>query len=82
MFVIRSNVPVPSPMPSRQVPVYPLGDMKVGDSIAVPAPGGPDALAKTARQLYYAVQNQRRKHRDRKYTVRHQGDFVGIWRTA
>lgn len=82
MFVIRSNVPIPSPMPSRQLPVYPLADMKVGDSIAIPAPGGPDALAMTARRGYYAVQNYRRKHRGSKFTVRHQGDFIGIWRTA
>lgn len=82
MFVIRSNVPVPSPMPSKQVSVYPLSAMQVGDSFSIPVPGGPDGLAETARKAYYAVQNFRRKHRDRKFTVRHQAEFVGVWRTA
>ena len=82
MFEIQHGVPVPSPTRVGPAPLYPLRKMKVGDSFSIPAPGGPDELAKTAYRAFFAVQNVRRKDRSLQFKVRRQGDHVGVWRTA
>lgn len=82
MLVIERDVPLPSPARGGRPPIYPFRDMKVGDSFYIPAPDGPDDLAKTAYRAYYAVQGVRKGNRELHFAVRRQGDRVGIWRTA
>lgn len=82
MFAIEQDVPLPVAARSGRVPIYPLRQMGVGDSFFVPAPHGPDDLAKKAYRLYFAVQNVRRQNRQLQFAVRRQGDRVGVWRTA
>ena len=82
MFVIERDIPIPSVALSGRVPLYPLRQMTVGESFFIPAPDGPDDLAKTAYRAYFAVQNVRRKNRQLQFAVRRQGDRVGVWRTA
>ena len=82
MFEIQRDVPVPTAARGGRPSIYPFRDMAVGDSFAVPAPGGPADIAKTAERLYFAVQYARRKDRELHFTVRRQADHVGVWRTA
>jgi hypothetical protein len=85
MYQIHSDIPLPAAKRSGAASLtrkYPLSDMAVGDSFAIPAPDA-DALRRNAQLAYFAVQNfRKRRGRQFRFSVRRQGDRVGVWRVA
>ncbi len=72
MYQIESNIPIPE-LAGRKPPKYPFDSMNVGDSFRVSA-----EEVKSARQSAFAY--ARRKNV--KFSTRHDGDGLRIWKTA
>lgn len=80
MFAIRNNRPMPAPTSGRGVRVYPLDEMRVGDSFFVPLEGRKPAavqgsIIRSAKSFAPKVFTTRRLTEDGV-------EGVGCWRTA
>lgn len=69
MFEIESNVPMPEPSRGRR-PIYPFGQMRVGDSVLVP-----DKRAVSAAHLHGTRNGM-------KFTSLKGPDGYRVWRIA
>ena len=80
-FRIEKNVPIPKPSRRRgRPPVYPLEDMKVGESFFVKAATA-GQRQKVRPLIYGSIKRVERDSPNRKYELRSFDDGVRVWRT-